>query len=75
MAFCCGRCPKKFVADPSKFASKVKADSPANEKCPLSGKAVDADTAVAHAEEIAFCCERCQAKFDKDPAGVLANAK
>lgn len=75
VAFCCGNCPKKFEADPAKFSAKIKADNPANDKCPISGEDVDAETAVAHTEEIGFCCEKCLAKFEKDPVAVLTKKK
>ena len=71
VGFCCGNCLKKFTADPEKFAAEVKADNPANDKCPLSGKEVDPDTAVAHTQTVGFCCGKCQAKFEKDPGAVL----
>lgn len=71
IAFCCGKCLAKFEEDPKPIAAKVKADNPGNAKCPVSGEDVDPETAVVHTEELAFCCERCQAKFDKDPAAVL----
>jgi YHS domain-containing protein len=72
VGMCCGKCVKKFSAEPAKFAAKVKANLPANEKCPVSGEDVDAATAVAHTQEIGFCCKKCLAKFKKDPAAALA---
>lgn len=71
VAFCCGNCLGKFKKDPSKIIAKVKADAASNEKCPVSGRAVDAATAVAHTTEVGFCCKNCLAKFKKDPAAVL----
>ena len=36
-------------------------------KCPVSGKAIDADKTVAfHGGEVAFCCEKCPAAFAKN---------
>lgn len=75
IAFCCDKCLAKFNKDPKTVAAKVKADNPGNAKCPVSGKDVDPATAVVHTEEIGFCCEKCQAKFEKDPAAVLAPKK
>ncbi len=71
VGFCCGKCLKKFNAEPAKFIAKVEADNCANQKCPVSGKKVDAGTATVHIQEVGFCCEKCQAKFKKDPAAVL----
>ena len=72
IAFCCGKCPAGFEKDPAKYIAKVKADHPANEKCPVSGKDVDVATASSYEQEIAFCCEKCQAKFDKEPDKYIA---
>lgn len=71
VAFCCGKCLAKAKDDASTFAEKVKADHPGNEKCPVSGKEVDPEAFVVHTREIGFCCEKCQTKFDADPAKVL----
>ena len=43
---------------------------PVNKNCPVKGKAADGSTAVE--VKVAFCCGRCQAKFDKDPVALLA---
>ncbi|MFN3240730.1 MAG: c-type cytochrome domain-containing protein [Planctomycetota bacterium] len=77
VAFCCGKCKAKFEKDPAKFAGKLpglakeqaKADAPINDKCPVSGAAVDAKFFVVHeGKRVAFCCGKCKAKFEKDPA-------
>lgn len=70
VGFCCAKCEAKFEADPAAFAEKVKVDRPANEKCPMSGKPVDPDTATATKAEVGFCCGNCKGKFEKDPAVV-----
>jgi len=71
VGFCCGDCVAEFEEDPSKHVAEVKADRPANEKCPISGEEVDASTAVKHVSTIGFCCNKCVAKFKEDPAAVL----
>ncbi|MFP6893326.1 MAG: hypothetical protein VCA18_06220, partial [Opitutales bacterium] len=43
------------------FAAK-KAPGPVNEKCPVSGKAVDADQTIG----IGVCCGNCAKKVAKD---------
>ena len=40
-----------------------------NEKCPITGKPVDAAQAVTFEEQlVAFCCGNCKAAFEKDPS-------
>ncbi len=42
---------------------------PSNERCPVSGKAIDlAIVTVEGARVIGFCCEKCQAEYRADPA-------
>lgn len=45
---------------------------PINAECPVSGKAVKEGKAVD--AEIGFCCEKCKAKFDKEPGEYLDEA-
>ncbi len=52
------------------FAAK-KAAGPVNEKCPVSGKAVDADQTIG----IGVCCGNCAKKVAKDVKGILAKVK
>lgn len=75
VAFCCGNCQKKFAADPDKFADKVTADNPANDKCPISGKSVDPDAVSVYSKEVAFCCGKCQKKFAEDPDALITKVK
>ena len=70
VGFCCAKCQAKFSEDPTAFADKVKTDRPANDKCPMSGKPVKAETATAAQAEIGFCCGNCKGKFEKDPTVV-----
>lgn len=59
------------------FGADAPAAKPANEKCPFSNKPIDA--AVKPVEvtksdgtkvQVGFCCEKCLAKAEKDPAAV-----
>ena len=72
VAFCCNNCKAKFVADPAKFAGKlpeVEADAPCNEKCPVSGAAVNAGfVSTFEGKTVGFCCNKCKGTFDADPA-------
>ena len=52
------------------FAAKIAA-VPVNEKCPVSGKAVDADQTIG----IGVCCGNCAKKVAKDVKGILAKVK
>jgi YHS domain-containing protein len=47
-----------------------------NEKCPVSGMAVDASHFVVHeGRQVAFCCAKCKAKFEQDPAKFASKLK
>jgi YHS domain-containing protein len=49
---------------------------PVNKDCPISGKPVDASKTSTHGgKEVAFCCEKCKAKFDADPAKFAEKIK
>ena len=43
-----------------------------NDKCPISGR--DVDTSKTSDYKVEFCCKKCKAKFDKDPAKYLEKA-
>jgi YHS domain-containing protein/uncharacterized membrane protein/mono/diheme cytochrome c family protein len=46
---------------------------PVNTVCPVSGKPVDvAKTLVYERKTIAFCCDDCKGKFEKDPKAFLS---
>lgn len=47
--------------------------TPVNEKCPVSGKPIDPSKTLLHnGMLVAFCCDDCKEKFQKDPAPYLA---
>lgn len=82
IAFCCDKCPAKFEKEPAKYIGKVPefkepvaaADpaKPINAKCPISGKDIDAATAFVYkTQAIAFCCNNCRGKFEKEPAKYI----
>jgi YHS domain-containing protein len=54
-------------------AEKAKKASAINDKCPVSGKAVDASKTSS--VEVSFCCGNCQGKFDKNPTAHLGKVK
>lgn len=42
--------------------------APVNEKCPVSGEAVNAEqTSAYNGKTVAFCCGKCKSKFDENP--------
>ncbi len=41
---------------------------PVNKLCPVRGKAGDPTITATYSKKISFCCDKCKAKFDKDPA-------
>jgi len=47
--------------------------APINAQCPVSGKAVDPGKTVFHdGKVIAFCCDDCKEKFQRDPKALLS---
>ena len=54
-------------------APAAPAGKPANEKCPFSDKPVNpAQTSTFKGVVVAFCCEKCKARFDKAPEAEAA---
>lgn len=52
-------------------AKKAPSAKAVNEKCPISGKAVDGSQFV----DVGVCCGNCAKKAAKDVKGILAKAK
>lgn len=76
IAFCCAECKAKFDADPEAYRDAIpelkKAAGPINAECPVSGEGVDAAvTSAVEGKVVAFCCAKCKAAFDADPAPYL----
>ena len=72
VAFCGAGCQKKFTADPAALFKQVKfARKTVNDKCPLSGKAIDPKKTYS----VAFCCNNCAGKFKNAPAKSIAKVK
>lgn len=69
--FCCENCPKAYEKDPKKFATKANAQlletgQIVEVACPLTGEPLDKNAkAKVGSVEVAFCCEKCLAKFNK----------
>lgn len=69
--FCCGGCPDAFKKDTAKYAVRanmqlVQTSQAKQEKCPLSGGDLNADTKIKVGDaEVAFCCNNCKGKVEK----------
>ena len=72
VGFCCNDCKGKFEKDADNLIKKVKvARTTVNDKCPLSGRAIDPKKTYT----VAFCCNNCSGKFKKEPAKNIAKVK
>jgi YHS domain-containing protein len=55
------------------IAERTARDKPVNDTCPVADKPVDgAFTLVHEGRRIGFCCAKCRAAFEKDPAKYAA---
>lgn len=80
--FCCNKCPKMFLSDPSKYAEQVKAQWEAMRplrvqvKCPGTGKPINPKIFVEgeHAK-VYFCCNNCKSGWNKDSSKMKAKLK
>ncbi len=75
VAFCCGDCKAKFEKEPAAYAAKVKRDNPSNDKCIVSGEAIDATKFSVYKKVVGFCCGNCQAKFAKEADKLIEKVK
>lgn len=74
--FCCPHCIEKFTKNAKKYADKVAEQRkilhqlPAVQvTCPVSGEPVDAKIGLeVDGHKVHFCCDKCVAKYKKDPA-------
>lgn len=70
--FCCKGCIKPFQKDTAKYAAKanlqlVLTEQAEQKGCPISGKAVNDDTALEVAgATVKFCCNGCRGKVAKE---------
>jgi len=73
---CCKSCTKKATAKPAEMAQKVKdaayaaQQKTANTTCPVGGEKLE-DKVVEvmfGTKLVRFCCEKCAAKFEQEPA-------
>ena len=74
---CCPMCSKDLKADPDKFFKKAAKDGIVFENiqtvCPVSGEPIDKNVSLYHeGRQLKFCCEKCIATFEKEPAAYLS---
>jgi len=79
--YCCPGCEKKLAAEPVKAFKAIGYNYiPAvidvrNGACPVSGEELEADAEPVTSDHdgirVHFCCEKCVAKFQKEPAAVF----
>ena len=66
----------KLDEELKKANTTASSKEPVNEKCPVSGKDLDATKkSVLEGQTVSFCCDKCKAKFDKDPSAFRAKLK
>ena len=59
-----------------KAGTTASSDEPVNPKCPLTGKDLDkTKKSVFEGQTVAFCCNNCKGKFDKDPSAFRGKLK
>lgn len=74
---CCPMCSAKLKGDPDKYFSKAAEEGVLFENiqttCPVSGEELKDKSVYTDYEgrRIAFCCENCREKFNKDPEKYL----
>lgn len=77
--FCCPGCPKAFDKDTAKFAAKanhqlVATGQAKQEKCPITGKALNPATKIQVAGvDVCFCCNGCKGKANKAEGDAQVN--
>jgi YHS domain-containing protein len=74
VSFCCEKCKGKFDKDPDSFIEKVASYDTKSGKCIFTGKAVNTAQKSTYTKVVAFCCDKCKPKFDKEPDKVIAKA-
>lgn len=61
------------AAEVAQQKAAAAATAPINAKCPVSGEDIAAGITLDHdGKKVGFCCDKCKAKFAKDPAAFTA---
>jgi YHS domain-containing protein len=77
---CCPKCVSAFEAKKAELKDKVAAQRAALAKlpkvqvtCPVGGEPVSAEfTSSKGGQDVQFCCDKCKAKYEADPAAYKA---
>ena len=66
----------KLEESAKKAGSIAASEEPVNPKCPVTGKDLDkSKKSVLEGQTVAFCCNNCKGKFDKDPSAFRGKLK
>lgn len=64
---------ERLAAAQKEIAERAERNMPVNDTCPVADKPIDPNQTVEHdGRRIAFCCGKCKAAFEKEPAKFLA---
>lgn len=64
---------ERLAAAQKEIAERAERNKPVNDTCPVADKPIDPNQTVEHdGRRIAFCCGKCKAAFEKEPAKFLA---
>ena len=64
---------ERLAAAQKEVADRAERSKPVNDTCPVADKPIDPNQTVEHdGRRIAFCCGKCKAAFEKEPAKFLA---
>lgn len=71
--FCCKDCIAPFEKDPAKYADKMVSCFTLQRKCPVGNEDINPASFVTlkDGHKVYFCCDKCKAKFDAEPAKYL----
>ena len=60
---------KRLAAAKQEIEARAEKSKPINDKCPVTDAEIDVAQFVEHeGRRVAFCCAKCKAKFEKNPA-------
>lgn len=64
---------ERLAAAQKEIAERAERNKPVNDTCPVADKPIDPNQTVEHdGRRVAFCCAKCKAAFEKDPAKFAA---
>jgi len=74
---CCSKCIEPMKKDFAKYKAKLAGSYTYQTKCPISGEDISpkAFADFSSDQRVYFCCDKCKAKFQGDPAKYAAKLK